>query len=80
MLVQQPDESIRTYSATAKGFKDATAGFSLWCISLSERSKLCVNKSWQGFESEIPGDGGRRLAAQVRDRRMLPAGTLTGPN
>ena len=40
MLVQQPDEFIRNYTVTAKGFKDAIARFSLWCISLSERSKL----------------------------------------
>jgi hypothetical protein len=40
MLVQQPDDSIRKYTATAKGFRDAIAGFSLWCNSLSERSRL----------------------------------------
>jgi hypothetical protein len=40
MLVQQRDDSIRNYTVTAKGFKDAIAGFSLWCMSLSERSKL----------------------------------------
>jgi hypothetical protein len=39
MLVQQPDNSIRKYAVTAKGFTDAIAGFSQWCISLSERSR-----------------------------------------
>jgi hypothetical protein len=40
MLVQQPDDLIRKYTATAKGFMDAIAGFSLWCTSVAERSRL----------------------------------------
>jgi len=37
VLVQHRDASIRNYIVTEKGFKDAIAGFSQWCISLSER-------------------------------------------